>query len=150
MNNFYKFTFREFLVVILSGGVPLVIAYLWGGIDYLKNTLGSLVVSDLILIYSLIFPPVYVVIYFVDKFLYIEPMSKKKKTLRFFLSVFKELSSNILGILRCACGLLITIPFLVLIVEFDSSAQYFLGFLPYGLLGFIEVTLFSYWLSEKA
>lgn len=148
MDKRVVFSIRELVVILFSGGVPVILAYMAGGITELENIIGGLIAPELFLYYCAAFPIVFAVFYFADKYLYINPLSQKQAFLNFVISTLYELSTNIIGIFRLACGVLLTFPFLVLAVEAETSAKLFLSLFPYGLLGGIEVTLLYWWFSK--
>ncbi|MBO1926484.1 hypothetical protein J3998_02760 [Thiomicrorhabdus sp. 6S2-11] len=143
----FLFIIREIIVIIFTGGIPVLIAYIIGGEDELEKTISGLLAPEIFLYYSIIPPILFATLHYTDKYFYINPTSKFQSTLNFTISIFHELSSNIIGIFRLASGILISIPILVLVVEpesFNSTIQ----FIPYGILSGIEVVIFYWWFSK--
>ena len=148
MNKKVLFSIREFVVILLSGGLPLLLAYDLGGLDELDATISGLIAPDLFLFYCCGLPVIFGAVYIADRFVYINPLSKKKAFVNFVISTLFELSTNIVGIFRLACGVLMTFPFLVLFVESQLFTKVFLNFFPYGLMGGLEVTILYWFLSK--
>ncbi len=148
MNKKTLFSIRELIVILLSGGLPLFIAYKLGGLPELEVILGALIAPKLLLYYCSVLPIVFIVFYILEKYIYINPLSKKHVLINFVISTLYELSSNIIGIFRFASGVLVTLPFLVLINEPSLFKKVFSQFFFYGLLGAVEVIACYWWLSK--
>lgn len=148
MRKVVAFSVREIVVVILSGGIPLFLAFYMGGLTELEATLSGLVTPKLFLYYcaALVIP--FAVLYFANKNIYIDPLSLKKKWIRFFISTLYELSSNIVRIFRVVSGVLIALLFLALAGEPESFAKFFISLFLYGVVAYIEVTIFYWWFSK--
>ena len=91
---------------------------------------------------------IFLLLYSLEKYIYINPLSSAKTVLNFTISTFHELSTNLLGLFRLACGLMLSYPLLVFIIEFESFNKVFLKMFPLGVLGWIEVTIFYWWFSK--
>ena len=141
------FTLRELLVVIFSGGIPIVIAYKLGGQKEMESVLKGLLAPKIFLYYCAAMVLPFGVLYFADRNIYIDPLSNKKKFVNFIISTLYELSSNIVGIFRVVAGILITMPFLALAVEPESFLKLFIGFIPLGVMAYLEVVVFYWWFS---
>lgn len=142
------FIFREILIVLLSGGIPIILAYCLGGIELLESTTSALISPELLFNYAISIAGLFFVFYWADYLIYIYPLSWKKGAMNFIVSTLSELSTNILGILRVISGLLIVFPILVFVEEpqsfkFDKLVLIFVGF-----LGLLESCIFC-WCHSK-
>jgi hypothetical protein len=149
VNKKLIFSVREFVIILLSGGVPVLLSYQLGGLKELENTISGMIAPDILLYCSLVFPLVFVVFYFLDKYIYVSPLGTKQGILDFTISTLYELSMNIIGIFRLICGVMIAFPFLVLWVEPESAGKMFASLFIFGVIGGAEVAL-CYWLLSKA
>jgi len=143
------FSLREFIIILLSGGIPVLLSYQLGGLKELDKTISGMIAPDILLYCSLIFPLIFAVVYWMDKLIYVSPLGKKQLFINFTISTLHELSMNIVGIFRLVCGVMIVLPFLVLYLEPESAGKFFGTLFIYGIIGGFEVA-FGYWFLSKA
>ncbi|EGR0148918.1 hypothetical protein RFA42_004178 [Vibrio vulnificus] len=149
MNSKILFSLREVIVVFLSGGLPILLAYHLGGIELLNSTINALISPDLLLYYAVGAAFMFGIFYWIDDRIYINPLGRAQGILNFIISTLSEVSTNILGIFRVVSGLLIVFPFFVLFVEPESFQPIGLEFIKIGLMGLVECGLFC-WFHSKA
>lgn len=148
MKSKFLFAVREIIVVFLSGGVPVLLAYFLGGIELLDSTISALISPDLLLYYAVGTAVLFWLLYQIDDKIYIDPQSRTQAVLNFAISTLFEVSTNILGIFRVVSGLLITFPLFVLAIEPESFKSVGFGFIQIGLVGLFEGGLFC-WFHSK-
>ncbi|AWK82014.1 hypothetical protein [Photobacterium damselae] len=148
MKSKLLFAVREIIVVFLSGGAPVLLAYFLGGIKLLDATISALISPDLLLYYAVGAAVLFGGLYLIDYLIYIDPQSRTQAILNFTISALSEVSTNILGIFRVVSGLLITFPLFVLAIEPESFKSVGFGFIHIGLMGLCECGLFC-WFHSK-
>ncbi|PSU86706.1 hypothetical protein C0W42_19660 [Photobacterium kishitanii] len=144
----FLFALREIIVVFLSGGVPVLLAYFLGGIELLDSTISALISPDLLLYYAVGAAVLFWLLYLIDDRIYIDPQSRTQAVLNFAISTLFEVSTNILGIFRVVSGLLIVFPLFVFAIEPESFQSVGFGFIQIGLMGLFEGGLFC-WFHSK-
>lgn len=140
---------QEFIVSFLTGSVPFLIAYSWGGIKLLDEVFKATVPVTPILYYwgALIIP--YAIVVMVDHFIW-KKNDRTRAWVRFLRATMREVAPTLFSLWRVIAGYVLALPFLWYAVEpesFNISKVLYFVFVGIGLL--LESLVFS-WLHSYA
>ncbi|WP_413043213.1 hypothetical protein [Pseudomonas sp. YJ42] len=142
-----KFRYRivqELIVVVGTGGVPLVVAYWFGGAELLGKLFSAFMPDRVYVFYLVLLLIPFAVISWLDRSLW-KRTDTQRAVWAFARSTLGELSSGIFGLWRAISGALLGMPFLWFLIEpetwqFEKSLELF----AIGLLAFAECCVFSW------
>jgi len=111
---------KEIFVVILLGMFPVLGAFLYGGVEYLIDTMKSMLVHKWIMYYSMFGAAAFYFVAYLDyRFLFHNARVESIHNL--VSSVLYEAACSLLGILRVASGVLLSVGVIWLIYDFDLN-----------------------------
>ena len=97
---------KQLILAILEGTIPFYILFYFESKKSPSNVVKSMLANDNIQIYLIILVAIYIVLWFIDNYVFI-PTPSLKKSVIFFKDIFNQVASSIKSIFRIFVGIVI-------------------------------------------
>ncbi|WP_444998431.1 hypothetical protein [Aliikangiella sp. IMCC44359] len=139
---------RELKVIGYLAALPALLAFLFGGAELLTTVIKALTANKWIMYYSMFAAALFVFLAFI-KWRFIFGSKKLEQKIIETVCDLKESAASFLGILRVSAGLLITIPIIWLVADFNAEQLPQMGYLFFvGLIAVVECVYLRKWLKH--
>lgn len=134
----------EFVIVLMSGGAPLLGAFLLGEQEGVENTLSSLIAnSGFVIYYNASIFSIHVCVELFDRY-FIVRSSTGSKLLDSIKNILSEVGAGLVGMMRAVTGVLLTFPVIWYCGDpatFDTGKSIY--FLVVGFIGYVDCLFVS-------